>query len=373
MGWYDPAGMDTGPKFDPVARPLPIVFIGVAIVIVALALAALGNARNAPAAAALPSATPTPSETHTPTSSTTPTETPAQTATASDTPTETASPTPTRTPKNTPTPDPTATPLPTPDGEAAAREANAPILMYHHVGPLPPEPDAIRVGLTIQPDVFRSHLQYLTDLGYEAISLYDLHYALALGQPLPPKPIIFTFDDGYRDNYEYAFPIMEEFGFRGTVFIATQFLDDGNPEYMTWDMVKEMSVAGWSIEPHTKRHFDLRDKPRDFLIFEILGSVETVAHHIGYQPRYFAYPAGQYDEAVIDVLREINFWGAVTVAPGNRHRLDNAFTWGRVRANGNETLVDLALRLGEPTPTVSPTPVQPTAQPAPVKPPEKVR
>lgn len=250
--------------------------------------------------------------------------------------------------------------------------------MYHHVGPIPSDADLIRIGLTITADIFRDHLQYLSDLGYESISLYQLQNALAIGVALPPRPIIFTFDDGYIDNFEYAYPIMKEFGYSGTIFVATQFMDDENPEYLTWEMAREMSAAGWSIEPHSKRHLDLSDKPRDFLIFEILGSLETVAYHIGYQPRYFAYPAGKYDERVIEVLQAAGFWGALTVEPGKTHRLTNAFTWRRIRASGNETLIDLALRLGEPIPTatavVTPAPTELFQfEPEKIKPGDKLR
>jgi len=354
--WYDPGAMSTESEVELPAQPSSIIVIGVVVLVLALTTAALENSRQtarvpSPTPVAISSSTLAPLPSRTSTLTFTTTVRPTFTETLS--PTETLTLEPTETALPLPTPTPTGVTMPTPDDEARLRKISAPILMYHHVGLIPTDADPIRIGLTIEPNIFQEHLQYLSDLGYESVSLYQLQNALAIGEALPPRPIIFTFDDGYIDNFEYAYPIMKEFGYSGTIFVATQFMDDENPEYLTWEMAREMSAAGWSIEPHSKRHLDLSDRPRDFLIFEILGSLETVAYHIGYQPRYFAYPAGKYDDRVIEVLQEAGFWGALTVEPGKNHRLANAFTWRRIRANGNETIIELALRLGEPIPTAT--------------------
>ena len=223
--------------------------------------------------------------------------------------------------------------------------------MYHYVDPLPAKANNLREGLTVEPDEFRAQLQYLQDLGYSSIDLYELVYGLAQAAELPPKPLIFTFDDGYYGVYEYAFPIMQEFGYTGTVFVITQFMDEGRPDYLSWAMAEEMVAAGWRIEPHTKTHVELDNKSRDFVIYQILGSMQTIEAHVGYQPRFFAYPGGKFDEQAVEIVRELGFWGAVTTGTAQIYRFDNRLTWGRVRVNGREVLSDLALRLGEPIPT----------------------
>lgn len=279
-------------------------------------------------------------------------ETATRSATHMATATATALATPTATPTSTPIPTPshTPTPLPTPDEQARAREVKVPILMYHHVGPLPAEPDQIRIGLTILPENFELQLQFLKDRGYTAIDFYQMQYALALGWPLPPKPVIFTFDDAYEDVFLYGYPLMQQYGFAGTVFVPTQFLDEGREEYMNWEQALELQHNGWRLEPHTKTHEQMDLRGRDFQIYQMLGSMETLAYHIGYQPRFFAYPAGKYNDSAIQVLKEIGYWGAVTTESSQFHRLANAYTWGRVRVSGFETLQDLANRLGEPYP-----------------------
>mgnify|MGYP000569041985 CR=1 FL=1 len=106
---------------------------------------------------------------------------------------------------------PTPIPFSTPDG--ITRTLKVPILMYHYISEPPPESDKYRLDLSIEPELFRAQLARLREQNYTSITLSDLYYAIEAGKPLPENPIVLTFDDGYRDNYEYAFPIMKEEGF----------------------------------------------------------------------------------------------------------------------------------------------------------------
>ena len=110
-------------------------------------------------------------------------------------------------------PTPTPTPVPLPD------QAQVPVLMYHYVSALPPNPDGIRRDLTVSPENFEAQLQYLAEAGYHAITLTDLALHLTQGYPLPEKPIILTFDDGYSDAYKVVFPLLLDYGFTATFFV----------------------------------------------------------------------------------------------------------------------------------------------------------
>src|SRR5690606_1856222 len=139
-------------------------------------------------------------------------------------------------------------------GDGTMRRIHVPILMYHYVSPLPPDADDIRRDLTVLPDVFERQLVYLANEGYQTISLYQLYDALMNGAPLPPKPIILTFDDGYIDHYQYVFPALQRHGMTGTFFVITGRTDSNDPAYMSWAQINEMARAGMSMEPHTKYH-----------------------------------------------------------------------------------------------------------------------
>jgi peptidoglycan/xylan/chitin deacetylase (PgdA/CDA1 family) len=217
--------------------------------------------------------------------------------------------------------------------------------MYHYISEPPPDADNYRLDLSLAPQTFADQMNYLDANGYTTIDLYHLIDALTWGRPLPDKPIILTFDDGYRDNYENAFPILRQHGFTATFFILTEPIDRGSDRYMTWSQVEEMAAAGMDIEPHSKTHPDLRGQPRDYLVWEILGSAQTVEAHIGRYPRFFAYPSGWYDEALTEFLQEIEFWGAVTTWYGWDHTWIDRYRLQRIRINGGDSALVLAEKL----------------------------
>lgn len=220
-------------------------------------------------------------------------------------------------------------------GDGTLRRIRVPILMYHYVSPLPEDADDIRVGLTVEPDMFRAQMETLKAEGYTTISLYDLHDALLWGRPLPPLPVILTFDDGYSEHYFTVFTLLQELGFTATFFIITGRADAGDPAYMTWAQISEMAAAGMHMEPHTKSHRELRGRDRDFLVYEMLGSRESLEAHIGTAAHMFSYPAGRYDDLTLRVARELGIWRAVTTQAGALHTTDNWLEVGRLRVSGD--------------------------------------
>ena len=288
--------------------------------------------------------TPTPTATATNTATPTPTDTatpmPTATSTATATPTATFTPTPTPTHTATFTPTPL---LPTPDG--VVRQARVPILMYHHVQDAPPGSNALRRDLSVSPQNFEAQLRYLQQEGYQTVSLYDLVLHLTVGKPLPERPIILTFDDGYADAYSQAFPLLKHYGFTGTFFLTSAPIDAGNPAFLSWDNVREMNEAGMDMEVHSYDHSDLRSRGYQFLVYQTLGPKEAIEERTGSRCRFFAYPSGRYDDHVIDVLRSAHYWGAVAIEQGATHSSDGLFHLRRVRIPGNDALSDFVHKL----------------------------
>ena len=285
----------------------------------------------------------TPTATATYTSSPTPTETSTSRPTSTPTPLPTTTPIPTDTP--IPRPTATFTPQPQPSPTHDGFTLTVPILMYHYLSQPPVGANAIRRDLSVSPADFETHLAYLRQSGYETIALNDLAYALSQEAPLPEKPIVITFDDGYRDNYENAFPLLRKYSYKATFFIFTQPIDTYNVDYLTWEMVTEMHQAGMEFGSHSYRHPDLRNRDVDFLVYEILGSKEAIEERIREPVRFFAYPSGLYDGLTIEVLDSANFWGAVTTQWGANQSFGQRFEMPRVRIRGNDRAEDLAYKL----------------------------
>jgi peptidoglycan/xylan/chitin deacetylase (PgdA/CDA1 family) len=241
-------------------------------------------------------------------------------------------------PTPTLSPSATTTPLPTLDAEASKRRVRLPILMYHYVEPWPADASNIRKSLTVRPEDFAAQMAYLHDQGYVTVSLYELMTALTVGTPLPEKAVILTFDDGYRSLMDYAVPEMNPYGYAGTVFVITELMDREFDAYLTWPQAEALYAQGWKIEPHTKTHDELAGEDRDFQLYQMLGSMQTVEAHIGVMPRFFCYPAGKYDDVTLRLAHELNLWGAVTTTLSRWHTLADQYTLSRVRIDGQGTL-----------------------------------
>lgn len=253
-------------------------------------------------------------------------------------------------PTETPTIVHTTIPLPTPSG-TYSWTLRVPILMYHYVSVPPEDADIYRTDLSVTPENFRQQMAYLAENDYTPVDLYQLSAAITAKTELPEKPVILTFDDGYLDNYENAFPILQEFGFTGTFFVITDFADQGAEGYANWEQLEEMANAGMRIESHTKNHPDLTEKDRDGVISQVLDSQETIAAHIGYTPRYLCYPGGRYSEETMQILEELDLWGAVTTQGGTWHGFEDRYEWSRQRMRYDTTLEQFAIFV-EPDGTV---------------------
>lgn len=217
--------------------------------------------------------------------------------------------------------------------------------MYHYISAPPPDADRYRKDLSVSPEQFESHLRYLREHGYTSISLSNLVYHLTQGTPLPPKPIILTFDDGYADHYTQAFPLLQKYGFRAAFFIITDFVTEKRPGYMTWDQLKELVAAGMEIGSHSRNHPDLRGQPLDYLVWQALGSKEAIEYYLGITPRFVAYPSGRYDDQTIAVFHSAHFWAGLTTTQGTEQRSDRLFELQRLRVRGQYTAEDLDILL----------------------------
>lgn len=261
---------------------------------------------------------------------------PSETATVTPAPTSTDTPTPTFTPIPIRTAVPTATRAPD------LRAARVPILMYHYISVPPPDADVYRLDLSVTPSNLDAQMRYLANEGYHPIRLSDLTDYLLNGTPLPLKPIVLTFDDGYADNYENALPILKKYKFTATFFIITQFADEKRPGYMTWDQVEDLAINGMEIGSHTLNHIDLKGKPLSVQNTEIAGSKAMIEARIGTPVQSFCYPAGKYDLRTIEVLRSTGYLGATTEIAGAQQSSNDPYQLRRIRVRGSYAVNEFA-------------------------------
>lgn len=210
------------------------------------------------------------------------------------------------------------------------REAavGVPVLSYHQVN------DEDDNALTIPRAAFEQQMAYLHDNGYHAITPDQLDAYLTEGAPLPEKPVLITFDDGYRDNYENAFPILQKYGMTATIFLISDFMDRFD-KYLTWQQVQEMSEAGIYMGVHTLSHFELPGLSKAELYQQIEGGKLAIEWKTLQFTEYIAYPCGSYNADVLAVARDCGYKGGFTVRYDLVHPGDNPYLLSRVPVFGH--------------------------------------
>lgn len=231
-------------------------------------------------------------------------------------------------------------PLPLP--EKGGRTLKLPILMYHHIGECPPNAGATRKGLTVSTVDFEQQTKWLSENGFASVSLKDV-YLYSRGQiSMPPKPIIFTFDDGYADALENAIPILQKFHFTGSFGIITQYPGQlqGTNLYASWQQIAQAKDQGMEIVSHTQNHFDGKNPkfPADYIFQNLSGSVADIKNNLGINTNILIYPYGHYTDTYIEQAKKTGFVMGVTVHEGKVINLDDLMRVPRLRVRGAETL-----------------------------------
>ncbi len=198
------------------------------------------------------------------------------------------------------------------------RVSGLPALMYHKIG-VPPSGPALK-NLWVSKCAFTTQLRYLLDRGYETMLFSELRDAEAGRIPMPARPLLITFDDGYADNFETALPVLRQMGMKANIFLVLEGMDrhnswhDPNTEpwqrMLTWAQTAEMQSSGLvEFGSHTMRHACLTKLTLDEARWEIVESKKRLENRLDREILAFAYPygAGAYDPAVRSLVREAGY------------------------------------------------------------------
>ncbi len=207
-----------------------------------------------------------------------------------------------------------------------AHAVRVPIFIYHSIRPDYPGESANIKAFTLTPEQLDEQLAYLAHNGYTTISLDDLARDIAAGTTTPvKKPVVLTFDDGWQNEYVYAFPLLTKYHLTATFFVFTNPINNKNPHYMTWDELRQMHTAGMTIGDHTVFHPYLSSLTPEQLRTEVLDAKATIEKEIGVPVTDFASPFGYSDEALTTLLKQSGFVTGRTTYKGVWHSADDQY------------------------------------------------
>lgn len=192
---------------------------------------------------------------------------------------------------------------------------NVPVLLYHHIKPMQIAEESGHAQLTVDSDLFDKQMAYLKSSGYNSISADELTDALINHHSLPEKSILVTMDDGYDDNFTYAFQILKKYSIAGNFMISTGLVE--NKGYVTWGQLREINGnPHMYIYNHTWSHAFLGGVSKEKIEYEIATANIQIENNLGKKVKIFTYPYGSFDQIVINVLRKHGFIGAFSTING---------------------------------------------------------
>lgn len=194
---------------------------------------------------------------------------------------------------------------------AAAENAHVAMLLYHHVSDSTPRVTSVTV------EELRSHLQYLADNDFTVIDIRDALAAARGEAEIPEKSVVITFDDAYQNIFTNGWPVLQEFDVPWTLFVTTDPISNTPGRYMSWDQIRQLHEAGVVIANHSTDHAHLPrrnegESEQQWLARmrdNILGAEAKIKQEVGVSYKLFAYPYGEYDNKLADLVAELGFIG----------------------------------------------------------------
>lgn len=185
-----------------------------------------------------------------------------------------------------------------------------PIITYHHVLPSDAKVDdsILNSPFTISDSEFYKQMLFLSQNDYEAINLEQLMHRKE--KQTYKRLIVITFDDGWVDNFEYAFPILKSFNVPATFFVITSYI--GSAGCMSQDQLLEMQQSGMQIESHAHTHTPLELLSNSEIQWEVTHSKKLLEKNLEKQVKFMSFPHGSYNKTVVQTVKSSNYSGCGT-------------------------------------------------------------
>jgi peptidoglycan/xylan/chitin deacetylase (PgdA/CDA1 family) len=208
------------------------------------------------------------------------------------------------------------------DGSAGAaagapRTLRVPILMYHRIDVRNPSLPSITQRLTVDPLDFAAEMRWLKRSGYHTLTQEQLFSALVKGGRLPARPVVITFDDGYRNVFLNAAPVLERLHMHAIAYVITGRVSGPDPSFLTWKQLRALERQGVEIGSHTVNHTPLSAVGDARARRELVDSRRALERYLHHPVPWLAYPYGAVNARVVGLARTAGYLAAMTTRGGS--------------------------------------------------------
>ena len=225
------------------------------------------------------------------------------------------------------------------------RTIAVPILMYHRINVVTSSTPAHSRGLTVHPADFARQMRWLKRNGYRTITQRELFEALFCGRRLGKRPIMLTFDDGYRDVFFNASPVLKRLGMKATAYVVTGRISGKDISFLTWNLLRALERRGIEIASHTIAHHDMTSLSDSALLEDLRSSRRVLERRLGHPAPWLAYPFGSFDARVEAMSRRAGYVLATTTQHGAVHSARRPLALPRLRVLDSTGVRGLAAML----------------------------
>jgi peptidoglycan/xylan/chitin deacetylase (PgdA/CDA1 family) len=232
-----------------------------------------------------------------------------------------------------------------------------PVLCYHSVCT---DPAPLMREWAISPGRLREHLAYFADEGMTTLTITEYAHRLSIGQPLPERLVVLTFDDGFADFATEAVPALLDADMTATLYVSTAYVGetshwlgpDGSQPMLSWSQVTDVAAAGVEIGAHAHHHHALDELDRTRAQLEIVESKKRLEDQLGGLVESFAYPHGYHTRAIKDMVRLAGFSSAAAVKNALSGPTDDLYAIARILVPGDAPVDEVArlMRRSSPAP-----------------------
>ena len=211
-----------------------------------------------------------------------------------------------------------------------------PILVYHKIG------DRFEWGITRQKvGQFEQQIRYLKENGYQSVKADEFFQSQVRFRKKSFKvsrKVLITFDDGYESAYNFAFPVLQKYGFSACIFLISGYIGKYNEwdvnwgkkfKHLSWNQIKEMEKYGFSFGSHTVNHPDLTKLGKRNVEYELKGSLQELEDNLGKKVDFVSFPFGKYNPLVEELAQKVGYLKAFTICSSSKNDNSDSFVLER--------------------------------------------